>query len=112
MSVEPTQLERTALERKDRDELHTIAEAMGGSPGARASKTKIIDLILELAGVTEAPAPTGDGAREEAGADDDGGARNEGGAEVVSAREDTADDTDDTDDADDADDTTAEATDD
>ena len=25
MSVEPTQLERTALERKDRDELHTIA---------------------------------------------------------------------------------------
>ncbi len=53
MSVEPTQLERTALERKDRDELHTIAEAMGGQPAARATKAKIIDLILELAGVTE-----------------------------------------------------------
>ncbi len=64
MSVEPTQLERTALERKDRDELHTIALAMGGRPGSRARKGEIIDLILELAGVTDAPAhdAPGDGA--------------------------------------------------
>ena len=53
MSVESTDLERTALERKDRDELVTIAEAMGGKPGSRASKAKVVDLILELAGVTE-----------------------------------------------------------
>lgn len=31
MSVD-AQLERSALERKDRDELHTIAVAMGASP--------------------------------------------------------------------------------
>ncbi|MBL8778706.1 MAG: transcription termination factor Rho [Acidimicrobiales bacterium] len=53
MSVESTDLERTALERKDRDELVTIAEAMGGKPGSRASKAKVVDLILDLAGVTE-----------------------------------------------------------
>ena len=55
MSPEPTELERSALERKDRDELHTIAEAMGGRPGSRARKGEIVDMILELAGVTEAP---------------------------------------------------------
>src|SRR5215213_3355523 len=52
MSVESTELERSALEGKDRDELQTIAEAMGGSPGTRARKAEIVDLILELAGVT------------------------------------------------------------
>ena len=67
MSVESTDLERTALERKDRDELFTIAEAMGGKPGSRASKAKIVDLILELAGVTEpAGADEGDAAQDRA----------------------------------------------
>jgi transcription termination factor Rho len=51
MSVESQQLERSALERKDRDELHTIALALGGKPGSRAKKADIVDLILELAGV-------------------------------------------------------------
>ncbi len=68
--MESTDLERAALERKDRDELQTIAEAMGGKPGSRARKGEIIDLILELAGVTEPasagePAPAGDAAEEE-----------------------------------------------
>jgi transcription termination factor Rho len=58
MSVESQQLERSALERKDRDELHTIAVALGGKPGSRAKKADIVDLILELAGV---PADNGDG---------------------------------------------------
>jgi transcription termination factor Rho len=58
MSVESQQLERSALERKDRDELHTIAVALGGKPGSRAKKADIVDLILELAGV---PAGNGDG---------------------------------------------------
>ncbi len=67
MSVESTDLERAALERKDRDELFTIAEAMGGKPGSRASKAKIVDLILELAGVTEpAGADEGDAAQDRA----------------------------------------------
>jgi len=54
MSVESTELERSALERKDRDELHTIAVALGGKPGSRAKKADIVDMILELAGVTPA----------------------------------------------------------
>ena len=35
MSVDSTALERSALERKDRDELLTIAKALGGEPKAR-----------------------------------------------------------------------------
>ena len=35
MSVDSTALERSALERKDRDELVTIAKALGGKPPAR-----------------------------------------------------------------------------
>jgi transcription termination factor Rho len=53
MSVESQTLERSALERKDRDELHTIAVALGGKPGSRARKADIVDLILELAGVSD-----------------------------------------------------------
>jgi transcription termination factor Rho len=56
MSVESEQLERSMLERKDRDELHRIANAMGGKPGSRARKAEIIDVILELAGVGDTPA--------------------------------------------------------
>jgi transcription termination factor Rho len=49
------------LEVKERDELVSIAKALGGKPAARAKKATVIDLILELAGVTtsaaEAPEP-------------------------------------------------------
>jgi transcription termination factor Rho len=51
MSVDSTALERSALERKDRDELMTIAQALGGKPGSRAKKADIVSLILELTGV-------------------------------------------------------------
>jgi len=51
MSVDSTALERSALERKDRDELLTIAKALGGEPKARVKKADIVDMILELAGV-------------------------------------------------------------
>ncbi len=61
MSVESTELERSALEKKDRDELTTIATALGGKPGSRAKKADIVSLILELTGVEPAaddkPAP-------------------------------------------------------
>ena len=45
------QLERSILERKERDELHSIASAMSLKPTARSKKSDIIDLILEATGV-------------------------------------------------------------
>ena len=45
-------LERSTLERKDRVELATIAETLGRKPTSRAKKSDIIDLILELTGVS------------------------------------------------------------
>ena len=47
MSVDSTALERSALERKERDELVTIAQALGGKPAARAAKATIVNLIRE-----------------------------------------------------------------
>jgi len=44
-----TQLDRGTLEGKDRDELTTIANALGGKPGSRARKAEIVELILDLA---------------------------------------------------------------
>jgi len=54
------QLERSMLEAKDRDELMSIAKALGGKPAARAKKATVIDLILELAGVTTVAAEPAD----------------------------------------------------
>ncbi|HEX6417413.1 MAG TPA: transcription termination factor Rho [Acidimicrobiales bacterium] len=54
MSVEPSTLERSALERKDREELTTIATALGVKPPSRARKAEIVQLILELTGVEPA----------------------------------------------------------
>ncbi len=47
-------LERSVLERKEREELQTIARAMGVEPAARARKADLIDAILSAAGITEA----------------------------------------------------------
>ena len=78
MSVDSIDLD--GLERKDRAELATIAQALGGKPGSRAKKADIITMILELAGVTtpagdDAPAdgeaPADDEATAEAAADAD-----------------------------------------
>jgi transcription termination factor Rho len=57
-------LERSVLERKERDELLTIARALGAKPPARAKKADIVDLILHSTGVTETP-----GAAEETNGD-------------------------------------------
>jgi transcription termination factor Rho len=54
MSAEQTTLERSALERKDREELTTIAQALGAKPPSRARKADIVQLILELTGVEPA----------------------------------------------------------
>src|SRR6266404_4280899 len=45
------QLERSVLERKERDELQQIAQAMGLSPGARTSKANLVTQILRATGV-------------------------------------------------------------
>jgi transcription termination factor Rho len=55
------QLERSILERKERDELHSIAAAMSLEPRPRSRKAEIIDLILQATGVTAEAAPAGNG---------------------------------------------------
>ncbi|MCY3636906.1 MAG: transcription termination factor Rho [bacterium] len=68
MSVETTELSRSKLQRKDRAQLQIIAKAMGGRPDAKARKADIVDMILELAGISadgdgqEAPDLAGNGA--------------------------------------------------
>src|SRR3954452_573592 len=47
----PPPFERSVLERKERDELATIAEAMGVKPSARMLKSTLIDQILRAAGI-------------------------------------------------------------
>ena len=55
MSVDAQELERGALKRKDREQLLTIASALGHKPPTRARKDQIIDLILAASGD---PTPT------------------------------------------------------
>jgi transcription termination factor Rho len=52
MSVDASALERATLERKDREELVAIAQALGGKAPSRAKKADIVDIILELTGVS------------------------------------------------------------
>ena len=54
-------LERSVLERKERDELQTIARAMGAEPGSRARKADLVDIILSKAGIATDPAPASNG---------------------------------------------------
>jgi transcription termination factor Rho len=92
MSVEPNTLERSALERKDREELTTIAQALGAKPPSRARKAEIVQLILELTGVEkarEAEAPAGDSGADEAAPPGRGRTTNGGKQEVTVAEGDT-----------------------
>jgi len=71
--VETPSLERSALERKDREQLLTIATQLGGKPGSRLRKAEIVDLIMQLVGEPAGAAPTnGDVATAPSG-DDAGG---------------------------------------
>src|SRR5215210_7828842 len=54
-------LERSVLERKERDELQTIARAMGAEPGSRARKADLVDIILSKAGIATEPGPAANG---------------------------------------------------
>ncbi len=54
MSMSQPPLERSVLERKERDELVVIAEAMGVKASPRALKSTLIDHILRVAGIETA----------------------------------------------------------
>lgn len=47
--MESTELRRSTLERKDRDELVTISTALGAKPPSKARKAEIVDLIIKTA---------------------------------------------------------------
>src|SRR5829696_4897340 len=79
MSVDSTALERSALERKDREELTTIATALGAKPPSRARKAEIVQMILELTGVA-APGSAPPPAPSRRGGDDPGAAGDDAGA--------------------------------
>ena len=63
-------LEKSVLESKDKDQLVQIAQALGVSASGRASKSTLIDLILEQTGGSAAPA-----AEEKASGNDGDGRR-------------------------------------
>jgi len=60
VSTDTGAFDRSTLDQKDRSELQTIAEAMGGKPGSRLRKAEIVDMILSLAGVETSEAGDGD----------------------------------------------------
>ncbi len=78
-------VERADLQKKDKSELQTIVEALGGKATSRAKKADLIDQVLELSGVVsntpaaeaepaaEEAAPAADSAAEAAGTDPRGG---------------------------------------
>ncbi len=79
MSDSSTDFDRSQLERKDREQLVVIATSLGKKPPSRARKAEIVDLILELAGVTpgeDAPGEASAGDADQRGSDDAGTGRN------------------------------------
>ena len=69
--MDSTQLDREGLEGKDRDELTTIATALGGKPGSRARKAEIVDLILDLGSGSGSNGSTAEAAGADASADEE-----------------------------------------
>jgi transcription termination factor Rho len=58
-----TQLERSVLEAKERDELVAIADALGAKPAARAKKADLVTQILRATGIESSSSDSGaDGA--------------------------------------------------
>jgi len=63
--MDSTELQSDSLEAKGRDELITIATALGGKPASRARKAEIVELILDLAsGGASSSSKTGDPEKE------------------------------------------------
>ena len=61
-----TQLERSVLEAKEREELFAIADALGTKPTARAKKADLVSQILRATGVEADEATRGDAATPDA----------------------------------------------
>ena len=87
MADDSIDLERSKLEGKDRAQLVTIATALGTKPPARAKKADIVDLILRLAGVDEAPPVEADPTKDDAS---DDGAPSKAPASTAAASSDEA----------------------
>ncbi len=94
--METAEMRRSTLQRKDREELTTIATTLGKKPSSRARKGEIIDLILDLAAGGDGSSV---GQADEAASDDSADA-----VEAADSGEDADGDSDDGDEADDADD--------
>ena len=60
---------QASLEQKSRDELDSIARAMGGKPSSRARKAEIVELIMELVGPEAAVSDTDEDDSKAAAAD-------------------------------------------
>jgi transcription termination factor Rho len=85
------QLERSVLERKERDELHAIAQAMSLKTTSRTKKSDIIDRILEAAGVTSSNGTNGHAASGPASeGPSTNGAHGDAGASATTTRSETA----------------------
>lgn len=65
--MEGTELRRSTLERKDRDELVTIATALGAKPPSRARKAEIVDLIITTATTNGGEEAASDSPEDDAG---------------------------------------------
>ncbi|MGH9170488.1 MAG: transcription termination factor Rho [Acidimicrobiales bacterium] len=73
------QLERSILERKERDELRAIATAMSLEPVARTKKADLVDQILRAAGVeVSGQGPSSNGGSATASSNGDGSGGNDG----------------------------------
>jgi transcription termination factor Rho len=59
-----TQLERSVLEAKEREELFAIADALGAKPAARAKKADLVTQILRATGIESPPSDSGADASE------------------------------------------------
>lgn len=86
---------RSELEQKPREELDTIAKAMGGKPSSRDRKADVVDLIMELVGPdsnSSDAADTADAAQAEDASLNGAGAVGDAGADDAAASDaDTAD---------------------
>ena len=90
--METTEMRRSTLQRKDRDELTQIATTLGKKPSSRARKGEIIDLILDLAaGGDGSGVSNGDGA-DTAAEQTDGASANDDASDDAAAEEADADD--------------------
>ena len=92
---------QASLEQKSRDELDSIARAMGGKPSSRARKAEIVELIMELVGPEAAVSDTDEDANKAAAADNGALAKGAqaGSAAAGDADEDDSSDVDSADDA-------------